>query len=139
MLLTGRLAARTAGLAVLALGATLSAAGPAAAANDWGTELSFDRAKVQACVVSVDDGEAWKVKLRAGNRNNFRVKGNAQAYDGETPTDARWGSGWVRKGDTSKVGAVKVGLEDTWQVLLTMRSSQAGNGGFVTVADLNAC
>ena len=60
-------------------------------------------------MVSVDDGEAGR-STRASNRNNFRVKGNARAYDGENPTDARWGSGWVRKGDTSKVGAVKVGL-----------------------------
>ena len=37
MLLTGRLAARTAGLAALGLVATLSAAAPGAAANDWGT------------------------------------------------------------------------------------------------------
>ena len=139
MLLTGRRAARTAGLAALGLVATLSAASPAAAANDWGTELSFDRSKIQACVVSVDEGTAWKVKLRASNRNDFRIKGNATVYDGETATDARWGSGWVRKGDTSRVGSVRVGLEDTWQVLLTMRSAQAGNGGWVTVADLNAC
>lgn len=127
------------GVAALGLALTLSAAGPAAAANDWGALGTLERAKVQACKVSADGGDAWKIKLRAKNGNDYRVKGSARVYHGETATDRRWGSGWVRGGHTSDVGSVKMGRGGAWQLQFSLGADQFGGGGEVAPADIRRC
>jgi len=139
MLLTGRLAARTAGLAVLALGATLSTVGPAAAANDWGTLSELDDAKLQACKVSADGGDAWKIKLRVKNGNGYRVKSTARVFDDGAATDSRWASGWVRRGDTSPVGSVTMGRGSAWTVSFSLSADQLGGGGEKGSGSIDRC
>ncbi len=139
MLLTGRLAARTAGLAALGLAATLAAAAPAAAANDWGTLDRLDDAKLQACKVSADGGDAWKVKLRVKNGNDYRVKSTARVYESGNATDSRWASGWVGRGDTSSVGSVTMGLGSAWRVSFSLSADQLGGGGERGPGSIRGC
>lgn len=139
MLLTRRFAARTAGLAALGLVATLSTALPASAANDWGTLDDLDDAKLQACKVSADGGDAWKIKLRVKNGNGYRVKSTARVYEGGDATDSRWASGWVRRGDTSPVGSVKMGRGSAFEVEYSLNADQLGGGGLKGSADIGRC
>jgi len=140
MLHAGRLAARMGGAsAVLALAVTLSTAGPAAAVNDWSNVDDLDRAKLQACKVSADGGDAWKIKLRVKNGNDYRVKSTVRVYDGETATDSRWGSGWVRRGDTSAIGSVTMGRTETWELQYAFFADQLGTGGGVRADAIGRC
>lgn len=139
MLLTGRLAARTAGLAVVGLVATLATAAPAAAANDWGTLSTVEDGKLQACKVPADGGEAWKIKLRVKNGNDFRIKGSARVYQDGEATDSRWASGWVRRGETSPVGSVKMGRGSAFELSYSASADQFGGGGARGSAGIRAC
>lgn len=139
MQLTGRLAARTAGVAALGLVATLSTALPASAANDWGVLSDLEDAKLQACKVSADGGDAWKIKLRVKNGNGYRVKSTARVFDDGAATDSRWASGWVRRRETSPVGSVKMGRGATWTVSFSLSADQFGGGGERGSDSINRC
>ena len=139
MQLTGRLAARTTGLVALGLAATLATAVPASAANDWGTLDELEDARLQACKVSADGGDAWKVKLRVKNGNDYRVRSTARVFDDGDATDRRWASGWVRRGVRSPVGAVKMGRGSTWTVSFGLNADQLGGGGEVSSGSIDRC
>ena len=41
--------------------------------------------------MSADGGDAWKIKLRVKNGNDYRVKSTARVYEGGDATDSRVG------------------------------------------------
>ena len=141
MLRTRRLAlaTRTAGVAAaLGLALTVTAA-PAQAVNDWGNVGELDHARLQACKVSVDGGDAWRVKLRVTNGNDYRVRSRVTVWEGQRETDRTWRSGWVRGGSTSDVGAVRTGTEDAWKLVFSISADQLGGGGHKRVSGIRLC
>jgi hypothetical protein len=134
-----RLPARAAGLAAtLGLAAALLTAAPAVAAPDWGTLSSLDDAKLQACKVSVDDGDAWRVRLRVKNGNDYRVRSVVTVHRGGNATDRVWRSGWVAGGGTES-GQVRTGTGAVWDLVYSLSADELGGGGTTSVSALGRC
>ena len=114
-------------------------AAPAQAVNNWGTVGDLDQAQLQACKVSVDGGDAWRVKLRVKNGNDYRVRSQVTVYDRQRETDRTWRSGWVRAGSTSDQGAVRTGREDGWKLVFSISADQLGGGGVKRVSGIRLC
>ena len=113
--------------------------GPAQAADDWGTMTEMESAKLQACKVSADGGDAWKVKLRVRNGNDYRVKGIGQVYKGGEPTNREWNSRWVRSGDSSAVGSVTMPRGPRFELLHGISFGEGGNGGMSSASGIGRC
>jgi hypothetical protein len=128
------------GAAAAAVAITTTVAAPASAAISWGTLSVLEGSKLQACKVSVRDGQAWKVKLRVnGEAAEIRTKGRAVAvHDGAT-TDRRWRSGWVAAGHTSAVGAVLVPRRAGWTLEFAHSGDELGSGGGTSPGSLRRC
>src|SRR4051794_15671480 len=82
-------------------------AAQAAAGNDWKTLSTYEGGKIQACKVATKSGD-WKVKLRVDARKaTSKVAGSAYVMKDADTVDT-WKSGWVRKGDVSAAGIVRL-------------------------------
>jgi len=134
-----RLPARATGLAAaLGLAATLLTAAPASAAPDWETLSRLDEARLQACKVPVDGGDAWRVRLRLRNGNDYRVKSTVTVLRGGNATDRRWRSGWVPSGE-GEAGAVRAGTGAGWQLSFSVSADELGGGGTRSVSSVGRC
>lgn len=134
-----RLPARAAGVAAtLGLAVALLTAAPAQAAPDWGNLTSLEDAKLQACKVSVDDGDAWRVRLRVKNGNDYRVRSDVTVHRGGNPTDRVWRSGWVAGGAT-ETGQVRTGTGAAWELVHSLSADEFGDGGVTPVSSLDRC
>ena len=138
LLSSGRLAVRAAAVA-MPLGLVLVlTAGPAQAVADWDTVGQLESAKLQACKVRADGGDAWKVRLRVRNGNDYRVQSRVTVFEGERETARTWASGWVADGQ-STTGAVKTGTGDRWRVSFAISADQFGDGGEQRVSGIGRC
>ena len=132
---------RTAGLAAAAaLALSLATAGPAAAADDWGTLDRIGHSRLQACKVPVD-GEAWRIRLRVRTTDEGGAKGSLRVYRGYEPTDRRWRSGHVPADSTSEVGSVRVPRgTHRWLFSTSVETSGGGSSSFgFSAVDVNRC
>jgi hypothetical protein len=128
------------GAAAAAVAITTTVAAPASAANSWGLLSNLDGSKLQACKVSVRDGQAWKVKLRVnGEAAELRTKGRAVALHDGAVTDRRWRSGWVAAGHTSAVGAVLIPRQAGWTLEFSHSADEFGGGGEASPGALRRC
>lgn len=127
-----------AGATMLGLGAALVTAAPASAAPDWGTLSTVENATLQACTVSVDGGDAYRVRLRVRNGNDFRVRSTVTVERGGEATDRVWKSGWVRGGDTA-TGQVRAGTGAAWSLNFSFSADEFGGGGTKAVSRLRSC
>lgn len=135
---------RLASRAVTATALALALSGPALAAHaqgtSWGTLVTFDGAKVQACKVPTTAQGPWKVKLRVNARQaTARVRGNAVVIKGSTATSQTWASGWVPRGQVSTVGSVRLPRGSAYSLNVGLSASQAGNGGAFHAGQIRAC
>ncbi len=128
--------AAVAGATTLGLAAAVLTAAPATAAPSWATLSELENATLQACKVSVDDGNAWRVRLRLRNGNDYRVRSTVTALRGGEETDRVWKSGWVRGGDT-QTGQLRIGTGRAWDLSFSVGADQFGGGG--TVSDVRRC
>ncbi len=131
---------RTLALPTVAASAVLGvvlAAAPAQAVS-WDTIGTMDHARIQACKVSVDDGQAWKIRLRVVNHNHAWVKSRVVVMRGDEETDRRWNSGRVSRDDTA-TGAVRMGQSGDWSLQFSLSAAQAGGGGLVDAEGINGC
>lgn len=135
-----RTSVRTACLAAAALALSLATAGPAAAADDWGTLSRIGHSRLQACKVPVD-GDAWRIRLRVRTSDEGAAKGSLRVYRGDQPTDRRWRSGRVPAGSTSAVGGVRVPRgTHRWQFLTSVETTDGGSSSFgLSAASVNGC
>ena len=128
------------GSAAAALAITTGVAAPASAADTWGKLSGLEGSKLQACKVSVRDGQAWKVKLRVnGAAADVRTQGKAMALHQGEATDRRWRSGWVAPGDISAVGAVLVPRRPGWGLEFQHSTDESGAGGGLGLGDVRRC
>lgn len=130
-------------LAAAAVLAPTSAAASAHAApgKDWTTVETLNRAKHQACKVSVDEGTAWKIYNRVDARRlaRGRVAATLTATRSGEPTTRGWESGWVRHGNLSDVGTFKVPKQGAWALEMSLYADQSGTGGELAVSDIGRC
>lgn len=131
-------------LAVASVIAPVSASAtpaPRVVAKDWTNLETLDRAKQQACKVSVDEGTAWRIynRLDARRMPRDRVRASLTATRRGAPTARSWDSGWVGHGNVSTVGRFKIPKTGAWALTMTIYGDNAGNGGELTAADIGRC
>lgn len=136
-----RMAVGTLTVAAVMAPISAGAAAPVVVGKDWTTLESLNRAKQQACKVSVDEGTAWKIYNRVDARRlaRDRVAATLTATRGGEPTSRGWESGWVRHGDLSGVGTFKVPKRGAWALTMALYGDQAGTGGELAVSDIGRC
>ena len=130
--------------AVIAPLSTVTAASALpAVGKDWTTLESLNRAKQQACKVSVDEGTAWKIynrlDARMMPRRWVRIRSTLTATRSGVPTARDWDSGWVRHGNVSAVGTFKIPKTGPWALTMSIYGDNAGSGGELTADDIRHC
>jgi hypothetical protein len=119
---------------------TGAASSASAAGRNWTTLLVFHGAKHQACKVSVDDGEAWRVFTRLDGRNaSTRVQAGLTVTKNGSETSRTWLSGWVSKGTVSSVGSVKLPRRAGWGLNAWTGGEQEGSGADFKADQVGRC
>jgi hypothetical protein len=127
--------------AAVALPISVSAPAQAAPGKDWTTLQTLNRAKQQACKVTTNDGNAWRIFNRVNARllADGRVVARLSATRGDDSALREWTSGWVRHGNISAVGAINVPKRGSWALSMSISGGQFGDGGGVTIAQIGRC
>lgn len=131
----------------------LAVMAPVAAANaaparpsvtrHWTTieTLGKPAGKQEACKVLINHGTAWKIYNRLDDR---RVKGTkleatlTVTLHGKA-TKRTWDSGFVKAGHISNVGTVVLPRATGHGLVMTIHSTNSGNGGIVKIGSIGRC
>lgn len=117
-----------------------AASSASAASRNWTTLLVFHGAKHQACKVSVDDGQTWRVFTRLdGRKASSRVQAGMTVTKDGSETDRTWLSGWVEEGTVSRVGSVKLPRRAGWGLSAWTGGEQAGSGADFKAHQVGRC
>lgn len=132
-------------LAVLAVAAPTTAANASAPATQqggrsWTTIETMQHAKHQACKVSVQDGDAWKIYNRLDSRDatGSRLRASMTVLEAGAAAYA-WTSGWVRRDELSTVGSVLLPRAAAYELEIALRGDESGKGGPVRARDIGRC
>ena len=121
---------------VPALVLLVALAGPAAAAS-WTTVLKVSGARSQACKVPIQDGKAWRVKVRLVNRGNERVNASYSVYQGAKVVDRA--SLAARPGQATKVRSVVIRRGGSQTLGAGMSTADGGLGDSNVLAGIGRC
>lgn len=139
MTILQRLAAVSATAAIIAAPAFLASSAEAApAAKKWGVVAKAWGAKQQACKVSIQGGDAWKVFTRVVNGRTAEVGvGLIVRVDGEEAD--RFSTPLTKKRKTSKAGSVVLPVAEGYVLEAFQFQGGMGNGGEVSIAKIRKC
>ena len=112
-----------------------------AQANHWTVIERSNRAKHDACKVSVNNGTAWKVFNRLDSRQatGGRLRAAMTATLNGADTQRKWASGWVRKGHLSAVGSVIMPRQPGRRLVMTLAGDNSGSSGTIATAAIGRC
>ncbi len=138
MTTTKRLAATALTAALLAVPTVAVSSADAAQGKSWTTTRTWFGAKVQACKVSVRQGEAWRIYGRVVNGQQAKVGAGLTVLKGEKTTSS-WRSGLVAKGKTSQVGSVLLPRNSSHRLEGTVYRAQMGDSGPEQASKIGRC
>ncbi|CAN5592446.1 hypothetical protein BH11ACT8_BH11ACT8_15080 [soil metagenome] len=139
--------ARPLGLVVAAAltlsGATLAGVGPAdAAGRSYGTVLTLDSAKLQACKVEIQRGTKYRVYGFLDNRRSRpsdKVFGRITVQKDGKNTSQSFDTGYIRGGQESKVESVVIPRKKGFRLEVVAAGTNAGNGGTIATKKVRNC
>ena len=132
-------------LSALAIAAPVTIASPSpATAQDGKSWTTIERgfgAKHQACKVSINGGDAWKIynRLNSSKVTGGRLRASMTRTKGGEMTSHDWQSGWVRKGHISDVGFVTMPRKPGIGLAMSLAGDNAGTGGVVKPSEIGRC
>lgn len=122
-------------LAVPAVGADAASSG-----RHFETLASVSNAKMQACRIPTRASKPVIIKVRVdATKATGRVSGLAKASKNDTPVGKGWESGWVKKGERSSTGTVRVPRGAGYALSAGIGTGAMGEGGTFTVKSIRLC
>lgn len=111
------------------------------AGRTWTTIEVLGKGKQEACKVSANGGNAWKIYNRLDSRKaGGKLEATLTVTKKSKPTSRTWDSGYVKAGHISAVGTVLLPRTGTgFGLLMTIHGENFGNGGIVKIATIKHC
>jgi hypothetical protein len=134
-------------LATLAVAAPVTTATAAQAhtqahaAKSWTVVETGFKAKHEACKVSINGGDGWRIYNRLDSRKvtGGRLRASMTVTHNDAKTSHTWTSGWVHEGDLSAVGSIAIQRKPGYGLEMSLAGDNAGNGGSLTPANIHLC
>jgi len=115
--------------AALVLTLTVPAGAAQARGNDWTRVTTLDHARLQACRDATTKDGPWKIRLRVNaKRATTAVKASAEAQKQGEQVGRTWRSGWIRPGQVSTIGTVRLPRGSAYQLATQLESHSSGVG-----------